>query len=393
MPLSEPDLGRGAGWDWMESLRCPACLGPLRLDPAGGGIVKASGLTCGPCRLAFAVRDGVAIFGVPEKAKQEALQEIAAEDRWHFRFTQDEAHLQFAQLSFRIGERIIRRLEELVPAEDTVRVLDLGAGAGPFSWALARRGYRVMSSDISLANMLVAAGYVERGSFFGRLVGHSGLLPFESSYFDVVFSKELMHHVPDLVGELRECGRVLKPGGLLVLHDPMWPIRQRPNEDAATAQGIHHVYRNALGHLRSLKRAGFTVCDVLDHRGPVNPKRSPILAALDRMLVHTLNLDDWSGPLMVKALRSTILGGSMTTIAKWSWPRTPSHAQTDLCRGVVPMDPQLALDEVEAVERATGELVPRLVGLFAEIEREADNELRSRIESLLVSERDGRSVG
>ncbi len=384
----QADLGWGGSRDWITSLRCPACIGALSFEPPERNPEGLGRLSCPSCRLIFGFRDGVAVFGVAESARAESLEEIAAEDRWHFRLKQDDEHVRFAEASFRIGERIIRRLERLVPPPGARRVLDLGAGAGPFSWALARRGYRVLSSDISLANMLVAAGYVKRGAFFGRLVSDSGLLPFEGGFFDAIFSKELMHHVPHLSRVFEECGRVLTPGGLLVLHDPMWPLWHPVREDAASAQGIHHVYRHALGHLQALRRAGFHLCDVLDHRGTINPRRSRLLAALDRWLVELLGLHSWGGPLVLKLVRSTLLGGSVTTFAVWRGTRMGARGGTSALRSVVPIDPSVTDDEEVAVKRATQELVPRLVNLFQEVLKESDDELRSRVESLLLAGKD-----
>jgi 2-polyprenyl-3-methyl-5-hydroxy-6-metoxy-1,4-benzoquinol methylase len=45
-------------------------------------------------------------------------------------------------------------------------------------------------------------------------------LPFESSFFDLVYAGEIIEHVHDTVSLLREIQRVLRPGGTLLLTTP-----------------------------------------------------------------------------------------------------------------------------------------------------------------------------
>ena len=42
-------------------------------------------------------------------------------------------------------------------------------------------------------------------------------IPFESDFFDVVYSFGVLHHTDNTVRCLSECYRVLKPGGVLIL--------------------------------------------------------------------------------------------------------------------------------------------------------------------------------
>jgi SAM-dependent methyltransferase len=46
--------------------------------------------------------------------------------------------------------------------------------------------------------------------------------PFEDSYFDVIFSTEVIEHVEDLDSYCKESYRVLKPGGLLIISTPFF---------------------------------------------------------------------------------------------------------------------------------------------------------------------------
>lgn len=110
----------------------------------------------------------------------------------------------------------IRKL--LPPASG--RALDVGAGRGIASYALAKEGFAVTALEPD-ASALVGAQAI-RG-----LAAASGLpievteefserLPFADAQFDVVFARAVLHHTSDLAAACHEFLRVLKPGGRLL---------------------------------------------------------------------------------------------------------------------------------------------------------------------------------
>lgn len=98
--------------------------------------------------------------------------------------------------------------------------LDIGAGRGIASFALAREGFAVTALEPD-ASDLVGAGAIR------ALAREAGLpitvnqefaegLPFPDGSFDIVFARAAMHHTRDLPAACREVFRVLKPGGRLL---------------------------------------------------------------------------------------------------------------------------------------------------------------------------------
>lgn len=112
-------------------------------------------------------------------------------------------------------------LRNWLPLTSRPLVLDMPAGTGRLSWALAERGATVVGADIS-ANMLQVAASKQTADHEGRVyfAQASGVdLPFPDNTFDVVTSFKFFHLIPNERKRqfVREMTRVLKPGKPLVV--------------------------------------------------------------------------------------------------------------------------------------------------------------------------------
>lgn len=101
------------------------------------------------------------------------------------------------------------------------RVLDVPAGTGRLSFAVADTGARVVGADIS-ANMLrMASGKrtAHAGARVGFAQGSGVALPFADNTFDAVISFKFFHLISNDRKQafIREMARVLKPGRPLVV--------------------------------------------------------------------------------------------------------------------------------------------------------------------------------
>jgi SAM-dependent methyltransferase len=112
-----------------------------------------------------------------------------------------------------------RELRRLLPAV-AGKALDVGAGRGIASYALARDGWAVHALEPD-PSMLVGAGAIrqiaaETGYPIEVVEAFGEQLPFEAGHFDAVLARQALHHARDLPALLRELHRVLRPGGRLV---------------------------------------------------------------------------------------------------------------------------------------------------------------------------------
>lgn len=104
------------------------------------------------------------------------------------------------------------------PAEAGVG-LDLGCGLGLQTAALRSRGYMVIGLDPSVG--LLAVGQRRVGPSL-VLAGSALDLPFRDASLDFVYTIGVLHHLPGRAAQdqaVREIARVLKPGGVLLVHE------------------------------------------------------------------------------------------------------------------------------------------------------------------------------
>jgi demethylmenaquinone methyltransferase/2-methoxy-6-polyprenyl-1,4-benzoquinol methylase len=111
-------------------------------------------------------------------------------------------------------------LRSWLPLRRGDRVLDVPAGTGRLSFALAESGATVVGADLSV-NMLRVADS-KRAHEAGRphfMQGSGAALPFPSNTFDAVISFKFFHLIPNEQKKLfiDEMVRVLKPGHPLIV--------------------------------------------------------------------------------------------------------------------------------------------------------------------------------
>src|SRR5438128_9946983 len=112
------------------------------------------------------------------------------------------------------------------------RILDPGAGSGRNMVELVRHG-AVTAIELSPTSVCLA-----RARDVGEVVEGSVLdMPFESGSFDLATSLDVIEHLEDDLGALRELRRVVTPGGCLLVTVPAYQWLWSGHDE------VNHHYR------------------------------------------------------------------------------------------------------------------------------------------------------
>ena len=156
------------------------------------------------------------------------------------------------------------------------RALDVGAGRGIASYALATLGLKVDALEPDPSE-IVGAGAIdalarEAGLPITVTREFSESLPYPDGAFDVVFARAVLHHTKDLGAACREFSRVLRPGGRLIAAREH--VISRPADLPAflDAHPLHHLYGGEHAFLLSeyqeaIRSAGFRLTSTLGPLG------------------------------------------------------------------------------------------------------------------------------
>ena len=162
----------------------------------------------------------------------------------------------------------IRRLLPPTPG----RALDVGAGRGIASYALAKEGFAVTALEPDASALVGAQAIRDLAEASGLPIQvtqeFSERLPFADAQFDVVFARAVLHHTSDLAAACREFLRVLKPGGrLLAVREH---VISRPEDLPAflDLHPLHKIYGGENAFLLeqyevAIRAAGFQLHSVL----------------------------------------------------------------------------------------------------------------------------------
>ena len=144
---------------------------------------------------------------------------------------------------YRGRRKVLNRVIKDLGLPQHARILDAGCGSGRNMVELSRYG-TVSAIEVSPASVALArercAGEVVEGSVLE--------MPFADASFDLAASLDVIEHLEDDVGALRELRRVVAPGGALLATVPAYQWLWSGHDE------INHHYRRYTR--RSLARAG-----------------------------------------------------------------------------------------------------------------------------------------
>ncbi|WP_405132654.1 class I SAM-dependent methyltransferase [Nocardia sp. NBC_01388] len=224
------------------------------------------------------------------------------DDKWSISY--DERCIEYAR----------GRFDAVVPDAQLPyeRALELGCGTGFFLLNLMQGGVAKRGSVTDLSPGMVKVA-TRNGQNLGLdvdgRVADAETIPYEDDTFDLVVGHAVLHHIPDVELALKECLRVLKPGGRFVF--------------AGEPTTIGNIYARRLGQATWKVTTEITKLPFLsDWRRPQSElDESSRAAALEAVVdLHTFDPSDLesmarsAGAVEVKAETEEFAA------ALWGWP-------------------------------------------------------------------------
>jgi SAM-dependent methyltransferase len=168
--------------------------------------------------------------------------------------------------------------------QDLGRVADIGCGPGVFTRYLCRHARYVYAGDIDQGALSRTFARHAKESNLAPVVTRANELPFGDASLDTVLFLEVLEHLRDDAGGLRELHRILAPSGRLVLSVPIPPGEVNEDEE--------------WGH----KREGYTWGEMkvlLERQGFSVVRRAYALFRFSRLAVRLVNF--WRSNLHLPA--------------------------------------------------------------------------------------------
>ncbi len=166
-----------------------------------------------------------------------------------------------------------RAVRDYFPVKSDVIALDVGAGRGIASYAMAQEGFSVTALEPDPSELVGSEAIRSLAKQADLAIDvredFSERLPFDDDSFDVIFARAVLHHTHELNEACKEFFRVLKPGGRLIAIREHVISRQEDLDKFFEIHPLHKFYggENAFllaQYLDAFKSAGFSIYKVIN---------------------------------------------------------------------------------------------------------------------------------
>ena len=166
-------------------------------------------------------------------------------------------------------------ISSVIPLKSSTKLLDIGSGNGITAVAFALEGIQVDAIEPDPSDTIGAGAIRKLKSSYqlSNLQVHEGFaeeLTFPNEFFDIVYTRQCMHHAHNLQLFISECYRILKRGGLLITvrdhivynkADKAWFLESHPLQKFYGGENAYSEQE----YTQAMKDAGFEIKKILKY--------------------------------------------------------------------------------------------------------------------------------
>jgi len=190
-------------------------------------------------------------------------------------------------------------LLKLCDIKETKVLLDLGGGTGRFAVEFAKKCRDVINLDSSRSMLRIAKTKAIREKTYQNMhliIAEGHYLPFRKNSIDISISINVLLHIPDYLGVIREVARVLRSKGCLVANFP----------------NIHSIPVNFIVQILSHGRYVQRPSGKPPHRSrPPRPRKSKRVRRMPRPYVRWFNIKEMCGGYTRAGLKISKIAGCL----------------------------------------------------------------------------------
>ncbi|MEM7819495.1 MAG: class I SAM-dependent methyltransferase [Candidatus Aenigmatarchaeota archaeon] len=153
-----------------------------------------------------------------------------------------------------------KRLEEIEKYANKGKVLDIGCSFGNFLNTAKKRGWETYGNDISKYISDFAKKKMKLNVFYGTIEQ----IKYPKEFFDTITLFDVIEHLPDPKKTLKECNRIMKKNGLLIIQTPaidsIYAKIKGKNWEYFGIQHLNYFSKKSLETL--LKKTGFKIIKI-----------------------------------------------------------------------------------------------------------------------------------
>lgn len=168
-----------------------------------------------------------------EKTKN-GFEKSFEEQKFYSKQTTDQKHLN--------------KILDILDIKDNNTILDLGCGTGFLSFPIAKSNEKAEIIGLDIVEETLKRNSkkaVDDKINNIKFVSYDGIkFPFKDNSIDLIVTRYVAHHFPDIDDKFKEINRVLKKGGKLFISDPM------PNDNDDTRFVDEYMKMKKDGHIK-----------------------------------------------------------------------------------------------------------------------------------------------